>query len=100
MGLSPRVQRQRKRKGKLSQPGVLGKSTIFHNQDVLIFLVPNSACTVCRRLKMKCVGAESGGPCKRCMAGNHECIFEESNRGKRSSKYLFQVLVYYASDIA
>ncbi|KAG6873782.1 hypothetical protein C0995_011007 [Termitomyces sp. Mi166 len=44
------------------------------------------ACTVCRRLKMKCVGAEQGGPCKRCTAGNHECIFEESNRGKRTSK--------------
>ncbi|EJD02176.1 uncharacterized protein FOMMEDRAFT_87458 [Fomitiporia mediterranea MF3/22] len=44
------------------------------------------ACTVCRRLKMKCVGAEHGPPCKRCEAGNHQCIFEESNRGKRSSK--------------
>ncbi|KAJ7578465.1 fungal-specific transcription factor domain-containing protein [Mycena floridula] len=44
------------------------------------------ACTVCRRLKMKCVGAEHGPPCKRCQTGNHECIFEESNRGKRSSK--------------
>ncbi|KAF8341576.1 uncharacterized protein EI90DRAFT_1755923 [Cantharellus anzutake] len=44
------------------------------------------ACTVCRRLKMKCVGAENGPPCKRCIAGKHECIFEESNRGKRSSK--------------
>ncbi|EIN07126.1 hypothetical protein PUNSTDRAFT_89209 [Punctularia strigosozonata HHB-11173 SS5] len=44
------------------------------------------ACTVCRRLKMKCVGAEHGPPCKRCIAGNHECIFEESNRGKRSTK--------------
>ncbi|KAJ7633103.1 fungal-specific transcription factor domain-containing protein [Roridomyces roridus] len=44
------------------------------------------ACTVCRRLKMKCVGAEQGPPCKRCIAGNHECVFEESNRGKRSSK--------------
>ncbi|KAI0256586.1 fungal-specific transcription factor domain-containing protein [Lactifluus subvellereus] len=43
------------------------------------------ACTVCRRLKMKCVGAEQGPPCKRCIAGNHECIFEESNRGKRPS---------------
>ncbi|KAH9981402.1 fungal-specific transcription factor domain-containing protein [Lactifluus volemus] len=43
------------------------------------------ACTVCRRLKMKCVGAEQGPPCKRCLAGNHECIFEESNRGKRTS---------------
>ncbi|TFY50976.1 hypothetical protein EVG20_g11227, partial [Dentipellis fragilis] len=43
------------------------------------------ACTVCRRLKMKCVGAEQGPPCKRCLSGNHECIFEESNRGKRSS---------------
>jgi hypothetical protein len=46
----------------------------------------SSACTVCRRLKMKCVGAEQGPPCKRCLSGNHECIFEESNRGKRSSK--------------
>ncbi|EJD53110.1 hypothetical protein AURDEDRAFT_110871 [Auricularia subglabra TFB-10046 SS5] len=44
------------------------------------------ACTVCRRLKMKCVGAEQGPPCKRCITGNYECIFEESNRGKRSSK--------------
>ncbi|KIJ16877.1 hypothetical protein PAXINDRAFT_168319 [Paxillus involutus ATCC 200175] len=44
------------------------------------------ACTVCRRLKMKCVGAEQGPPCKRCVSGNHDCIFEESNRGKRSSK--------------
>ncbi|TDL24905.1 hypothetical protein BD410DRAFT_744627 [Rickenella mellea] len=43
------------------------------------------ACTVCRRLKMKCVGAEQGPPCKRCLSGNHECIFEESNRGKRST---------------
>ncbi|KAI1794724.1 fungal-specific transcription factor domain-containing protein [Ganoderma leucocontextum] len=44
------------------------------------------ACTVCRRLKMKCVGAENGPPCKRCQTGNHECVFEESNRGKRSTK--------------
>lgn len=46
----------------------------------------NRACTVCRRLKMKCVGAENGPPCKRCIAGKHQCIFEESNRGKRTSK--------------
>ncbi|KAG8798478.1 hypothetical protein FRC16_007195 [Serendipita sp. 398] len=40
------------------------------------------------RLKMKCVVTPElkDGPCKRCQAGNHECIFEESNRGKRSSK--------------
>ncbi|KAF9532873.1 fungal-specific transcription factor domain-containing protein [Crepidotus variabilis] len=44
------------------------------------------ACTVCRRLKMKCVGGENGPPCKRCQNGNHECVFEESNRGKRSTK--------------
>lgn len=37
---------------------------------------------------MKCVGAENGPPCKRCQAGNHECVFEESNRGKRSTKYV------------
>jgi hypothetical protein len=42
------------------------------------------ACTVCRRLKMKCVGAENGPPCRRCLSGNHQCVFEESNRGKRS----------------
>ncbi|KAH7107577.1 fungal-specific transcription factor domain-containing protein [Auriculariales sp. MPI-PUGE-AT-0066] len=46
------------------------------------------ACTVCRRLKMRCVVDEvSGGePCKRCAAGGYECRFEESNRGKRSAK--------------
>ncbi|KAF9645083.1 hypothetical protein BDM02DRAFT_3190029 [Thelephora ganbajun] len=43
------------------------------------------ACTNCRRLKMKCVGAEQSPPCNRCQSGNHECIFEESNRGKRSN---------------
>lgn len=36
---------------------------------------------------MKCVGAEHGPPCKRCQTGNHDCVFEESNRGKRSTKY-------------
>jgi hypothetical protein len=35
---------------------------------------------------MKCVGADNGLPCKRCITGKHQCIFEESNRGKRSSK--------------
>ncbi|KIO13589.1 hypothetical protein M404DRAFT_122870 [Pisolithus tinctorius Marx 270] len=43
------------------------------------------ACTVCRRLKMKCVGAEQKPPCQRCRTGGHECIFEESNRGKRTA---------------
>lgn len=39
---------------------------------------------------MKCVTLPElkDGPCKRCQAGNHDCIFEESNRGKRSSKYV------------
>ncbi|CAL1705481.1 unnamed protein product [Somion occarium] len=50
------------------------------------------ACTVCRRLKMKCVGAEQGPPCKRCQTGNHECIFEESNRGKRKHEILSRSL--------
>ena len=44
------------------------------------------ACTNCRRLKMKCVGAEQGSACKRCQSSKHDCIFEESNRGKRSNK--------------
>ncbi len=45
------------------------------------------ACTVCRRLKMKCIDANNP-PCRRCLNGNHECVFEESNRGKRNPKYL------------
>lgn len=45
------------------------------------------ACKNCRRLKMRCVGAENGPPCDRCKNTNHECIFEESNRGKKSGKY-------------
>ncbi|SNX86216.1 uncharacterized protein MEPE_04925 [Melanopsichium pennsylvanicum] len=44
------------------------------------------ACTNCRRLKMRCVGAEKGPPCNRCRNGNHECVFEESNRGKKGGK--------------
>lgn len=46
----------------------------------------SKACTNCRRLKMRCVGAENGPPCARCSHGGHECIFEESNRGKKSVK--------------
>ncbi|KAH7889097.1 hypothetical protein F5I97DRAFT_1828349 [Phlebopus sp. FC_14] len=41
-----------------------------------------------RRLKMKCVVAEQGPPCKRCIAGNRECIFEESSRRRRSKRTL------------
>lgn len=44
------------------------------------------ACTHCRRLKMRCVGAENGPPCERCKHTNNACIFEESHRGKRSGK--------------
>ncbi|TIB81615.1 hypothetical protein E3Q22_00829 [Wallemia mellicola] len=44
------------------------------------------ACLVCRRVKMRCIGASEGVKCKRCSNGGHECIFEESNRGRRSTK--------------
>ncbi|KAG0150005.1 hypothetical protein CROQUDRAFT_652989 [Cronartium quercuum f. sp. fusiforme G11] len=44
------------------------------------------ACTVCRRLKMRCVDAENGPPCKRCRLGKHVCMFEESQRGKKGTK--------------
>ena len=47
---------------------------------------------------MKCVGAEQGPPCKRCIAGNHECIFEESNRGKRTSKCASLSQIIQSSD--
>ncbi|KAG8726089.1 hypothetical protein FRC11_000872 [Ceratobasidium sp. 423] len=38
------------------------------------------ACINCRRLKMKCVGADkvSGEKCDRCRSNNRECRFEES----------------------
>lgn len=41
------------------------------------------ACLHCRRLKMRCLGAENGPPCMRCKSSGHACIFEESNRGKK-----------------
>lgn len=46
------------------------------------------ACTVCRRLKMKCIDAdlEEKRKCKRCRNGNLDCVFEESQRGKKSSR--------------
>ncbi|SCV73644.1 BQ2448_6074 [Microbotryum intermedium] len=43
------------------------------------------ACLACRKLKTRCDGAEDP-PCKRCRAGNHECVFVESKRGKRPAK--------------
>ncbi|WVQ74330.1 hypothetical protein IAR50_003929 [Cryptococcus sp. DSM 104548] len=49
------------------------------------------ACVACRKIKMRCIPDDSSagqgnGICKRCKAGGHECIFEESNRGKRSTR--------------
>lgn len=46
------------------------------------------ACTVCRRLKMRCEPAEGEdqSKCKRCRQGGHECIFEESQRGRRKNQ--------------
>ena len=81
-----------KRDQKRSQREVLGVFSVF-DPDPALAPGPTAknyasyrACTNCRRLKMKCVGAEQSPPCKRCLTGNHECIFEESNRGKRSNK--------------
>ena len=44
------------------------------------------ACTNCHRLKMKCEGAEDGRPCTRCARSGHECVFLESQRGRKSDK--------------
>lgn len=48
----------------------------------------SKACTVCRRLKMRCEPAADGdeSKCKRCRAGGHECVFEESQRGRRKNQ--------------
>jgi Fungal Zn(2)-Cys(6) binuclear cluster domain len=81
---APRIKIHQNLKPK--QQEVLGMWFLILHNVLSDFLL--SACTVCRRLKMKCVGAENGPPCKRCQAGNHECRFEESNRGKRSTKYV------------
>ncbi|CAK9787310.1 hypothetical protein CC85DRAFT_272355 [Cutaneotrichosporon oleaginosum] len=39
----------------------------------------NRACNNCRRMKMRCVGAEDP-PCKRCRNGGLECIMEKPGR--------------------
>ena len=48
----------------------------------------SKACTVCRRLKMRCepTGNPDDTKCKRCKNGNHDCIFEESQRGRRKNQ--------------
>ncbi|CAD6976042.1 unnamed protein product [Tilletia controversa] len=48
----------------------------------------SKACTNCRRLKMRCVPStnEGGHPCKRCLNSGGSCVFEVSQRGKRTSK--------------
>ncbi|KAL7424072.1 hypothetical protein Q5752_001657 [Cryptotrichosporon argae] len=40
----------------------------------------NRACNNCRRMKMRCVGAEDP-PCKRCRNGGLKCIMEKPGRG-------------------
>ncbi|WVQ98787.1 hypothetical protein IAU59_005918 [Kwoniella sp. CBS 9459] len=39
----------------------------------------NRACNNCRRMKMRCVGAEDP-PCKRCKNGGLECVMEKPGR--------------------
>ncbi|KAB5595391.1 Fungal Zn(2)-cys(6) binuclear cluster domain containing protein [Ceratobasidium theobromae] len=48
----------------------------------------SKACLNCRRLKMKCVGAEQDleGKCDRCRTNGHSCVFEKSNRGRNPTK--------------
>ncbi|KZV91602.1 hypothetical protein EXIGLDRAFT_769749 [Exidia glandulosa HHB12029] len=47
------------------------------------------ACTVCRAVKMKCVGAEDGlQPCQRCKRGNLQCVFEKHRRGRKPGSKL------------
>ncbi|KAH7103800.1 fungal-specific transcription factor domain-containing protein [Auriculariales sp. MPI-PUGE-AT-0066] len=47
------------------------------------------ACTVCRAVKMKCVGAEDGlQPCQRCKRSNLQCIFEKHRRGRKPGSKL------------
>ncbi|KAG6908579.1 hypothetical protein DXG01_004065 [Tephrocybe rancida] len=78
---------RKKRKEEDREMGSMSMSPAAEKEEVKAKPTRGSrACTVCRRLKMKCVGAEAGGACKRCLSGGHTCVFEESNRGKRSSK--------------
>ncbi|EJD53417.1 hypothetical protein AURDEDRAFT_180917 [Auricularia subglabra TFB-10046 SS5] len=47
------------------------------------------ACTVCRQVKMKCVGAEDGQqPCQRCKRSNLQCVFEKHRRGRKPGSKL------------
>ncbi|VDC00199.1 unnamed protein product [Peniophora sp. CBMAI 1063] len=43
------------------------------------------ACTGCRAVKMKCVGADikSGKPCDRCARQKSSCVFEQHRRGRK-----------------
>lgn len=45
----------------------------------------SKACTHCRKLKMRCTGGENGPPCDRCRHSGYQCVFEESNRGKKAA---------------
>ncbi len=75
-----------KRKGGPAKGGAKGKGGTTADGKKAKPTRGAKACTHCRRLKMRCVGAENGPPCKRCEHSGNDCIFEESNRGKKSSK--------------
>lgn len=72
----------------------LSNSTVDNTQEPLEQREPQKpkhtrgsrACTNCHRLKMKCEGAENGGPCLRCARSGHECLFLESHCKRKSDK--------------
>lgn len=41
------------------------------------------ACNHCRRMKMRCVGADDP-PCKRCRVTGEECVMEKPRKGTSS----------------
>ncbi|KAG8691086.1 hypothetical protein FRC11_006909 [Ceratobasidium sp. 423] len=55
------------------------------------------ACLGCRRFKVRCMPGPSqlppgeGSPCARCAQNDHQCVFEESKRGKYPTKKFAQL---------
>ncbi|CAE6503407.1 unnamed protein product [Rhizoctonia solani] len=55
------------------------------------------ACLGCRKFKVRCMPGPSrlppgeGSPCARCAQNDHQCVFEESKRGKYPTKKFAQL---------
>ncbi|KAM0755046.1 hypothetical protein T439DRAFT_322106 [Meredithblackwellia eburnea MCA 4105] len=67
-----------------SVPGGADPSSSSNSAKTRGWSRQSQACVACRKMKMRCLVEDGGtGQCVRCKAVNRECVFVESQRGRK-----------------